>query len=74
MLLGRSRHEVTDHPDWITEVGLSDCQVYDASDNFSEPRRVAYLSGIGTKLHGSVQRSRDGLTVETDLQTDLLNT
>ena len=63
MLLSRSRHELTDHPNWITEVGSGDGQVYEASDNLSEPRRVAYLSRIGTKLDGSVQRSRDGLTV-----------
>ena len=63
VLLGWSRHELTDHPDRITEAGLGDGQVYEASDNMSEPRRVAYLPGVGTKLHGSVQRSRDGLTV-----------
>ena len=45
------------------EVGLGDGQVYKASDNLSEPRQVTYLSGIGTKLDGSIQRSRDGLTV-----------
>ena len=28
-----------------------------------EPLRIAYLAGIGTKLDGSVQRSRDRLTV-----------
>ena len=54
---------MTNHPDRITEVGSGDCQVYEASDNLAEPLRVAYLAGIGTKLQGSVQRSRDGLTV-----------
>ena len=54
VLLGRSRHELTDHPDRITEVGSGDGQVYEPSDNLSEPRRVAYLPGVGTKLHGSV--------------------
>ena len=63
MLLGRSHHELTNHPDWVTKVGSGDCQVYETSDNLSEPRRVAYLPGIGTKLDGSVQRIRDGLTV-----------
>ena len=63
VLLGWSRHELTDHPDRVTEVGLGDCQVYNASDNLAEPRRVAYLSGIWAKLDGSIQRSRDGLTI-----------
>ena len=58
-----SLHELTNHPDWIIEVRSGAGQVYDASDNLSEPPRVAYLSRIGTKLDGSVQRSRDGLTV-----------
>ena len=63
VLLGRSGHELTDHPDRITEVGSSDCQVYEASDNLSESSSVAYLSGIGAKLDSSIQRSRDGLTI-----------
>ena len=63
MLLGGSCHELTDHLDRITKIGSGDFQVYEASDNLSEPRRVAYLSGIGVKLDGSIQRSRDGLTV-----------
>ena len=67
VLLGRSRHELTDHPDRITEIGSSDCQVYEASDNLVEPRWVAYLSVIGTKLDGSVRG------VETDLQEAIPN-
>ena len=63
VLLGRSCHELTDHPDRVTEGGSGDCQVYKVSDNLSEPLRVAYLSGIGAKLDGSIQRSRDGLIV-----------
>ena len=63
MLLGGSRHELTDHPDRITEVGSGDGQVYEDSDNLSEPRWVTHLPGVGMKLHGFVQRSRDGLTV-----------
>ena len=63
MLLGRSRHELSDHPDHVNEVGSGNCQVYKASDNLSEPRWVAFLSGIRAKLDGSIQRSRDGLTV-----------
>ena len=58
-----ARHELTDHPNRIAEVGSGDGQVYEASDNLSEPRRVVHLSGVGTKLDGSVQRSRDGLTI-----------
>ena len=54
---------VVDHvPHRIAEVGSSDGQVYEAPDDLSEPRWVAHLTGVGTKLHGSVQRSRDGLT------------
>ena len=63
VLLDRSHHEITDHPDRVIEIGSGDCQVYEASDNLSEPRRVAYLSGIGAKLDGSIQRSRDKLTI-----------
>ena len=63
MLLGRSRYELTDHPDRVTKIRLGDCQVYEASDNLAEPRRVAYLSGVEAKLDGSIQRSRDRLTV-----------
>ena len=63
VLLGWSRHELTDHSDRITEGWSCDGQVDEASDNLSEPGRVAYLSGVGTKLHSSVQRSRDGLTI-----------
>ena len=63
VLLGRSRHELTDHPDRITEVGSGDCQVYKASDNLSEPGRIAHLSGVETKFDGSIQRSPYGLTV-----------
>ena len=36
---------------------------YEASDYLSEPRRVANLSGVGAKLDGSIERSRDGITV-----------
>ena len=32
-------------------------------DYVSEPRQVAYLSGVRAKLYGSIQRSRDRLTV-----------
>ena len=63
VLLGRSRHKLTNHPDRITEIGSSNSQVYEAPDDLSEPRRVAHLPGVRTKLHGSVQRIRDGLTV-----------
>ena len=38
-------------------------QVYEASNYLSELFRVANLFGIGAKLHGSIQRSRDGLKV-----------
>ena len=57
VLLGGSRHELTDHPDHVTEIGSCDCQLYEASNNFSEPRRVAYLPEIGAKLDNSIQRS-----------------
>ena len=63
MFVGWSRHELAYHSDRITEVEPGDGQVYEASENLSEPRRVAYLSDIGTKLDGSVQRGRDGLTI-----------
>ena len=63
MLLGRSRHELTDHPDRVIEIGSGDSQVYEAFHNLSEPRRVTHLSRIGVKLDGSIQRIRDGLTV-----------
>ena len=45
---------LTNHPDLVTEVGPGDGQVYEASDN-PEPRRVAYLSGVGAKLNDSIQ-------------------
>ena len=63
VLLDQSRHELTDHPDRVTEVGSGDFRVYEASDYLSEPHRVAYLFGIEAKLDGSIQRSREGLTV-----------
>ena len=72
MLLGGSRHEQTNHPDPKTKDGSGDCQVYETSNNLSEPRRVAYLSGIRAKLDGSVQRSRDGLTVGQPQLTQLI--
>ena len=61
--LGRSLHELTNHPDQVTNVGSGDGQVYEAYENLSEPRRVGYFFGIGAKLNGSIQRSRDGLTI-----------
>ena len=63
MLLGWACHELTNQADGVTEVWPGDGQVYEASDYLSEPFRVADLSGVGAKLHGSVQRSRDGLTI-----------
>jgi hypothetical protein len=63
VLLGRSRHVLTDHSDRITEIGSCDGQVYKASDDSSEPCRVADSPGIGAMFYGSVQRRRDGLTV-----------
>ena len=47
----------------VGELGFGDSQVDKASDNLSEPCRVADLSGIGAKLYGPIQRRRDGLTV-----------
>ena len=49
--------------DGVTEVRSGDGQVYEAFDNLSEPRRVAYPSGIGAKLDGSILRRRDELTI-----------
>ena len=63
MLLGGSCHELTNHPNRVTEVGSGDSQVYEASNYLSEPCKVAYLSGFGTNLDDSIQRSLDDLTV-----------
>ena len=63
MLLGWLHHELTNQADQVTKVRPGDGQVYEASDYLSEPRRVAYLSGVRAKLEGSIQRSRDRLTV-----------
>ena len=63
VFLGWSRHELTNHPDRITKVWSGDSQAYEASDYVSEPRPIAYLSRVGAKLDGFIQRSRDGLTV-----------
>ena len=63
MLLGRSRHELTNNPDRVFEVGSGDGEVYEASDYLLEPRQVEYLSEIGAELDGSIQRSRDGFTI-----------
>ena len=63
VLLGWSCHELTNHTDRVTEVLSNDSQVYEASGYLLEPRRVAYLFGVGEKLDDSIQRSRDGLTV-----------
>ena len=30
-------HELTNHPNWITEVRSSDCQINEASKNLSKP-------------------------------------
>ena len=63
VLLDKMRHELTNQPDRVTEVWSGNSQIYEASDYLSEPRRVAYLSGVGVKLDGSIKRSRDRLTV-----------
>ena len=67
VLLGFPRDELTNQADRIAEVWSSDSQVYEASDNLSEPFRVANLSGVEAKLD---IRSRG---VETDLQSAIPN-
>ena len=42
---------------------------YKTSDLMSKPFWVACFSGVGAKLHGSVQRSRDGFALcHTELE------
>ena len=57
VLLGWPLHELTNQADRIAEVWPSDSQVYEASDNLSEPFRVANLFAFEAKLYGSVERN-----------------
>ena len=63
VLLGRLRYKLTNQTDRVTEIRSGDRQVYKASDYLPEPRQIAYLSLIGARLNGSIQRSRNGLTI-----------
>ena len=59
MLHSWTRHELTNQSDQITEVWSDDGQIDKASDDLSEPFRVACCSGVKAKLHIPVQRSPD---------------
>ena len=50
-------HKLTNHPDWITEVGSSDCQINEAFDNLSESGLIAGHSRVSMKLQIPVERS-----------------